>query len=157
MELQPLEVKEFHGGITDNPIDNSLHKYYMADNFFVTVNRKLYTRPGSDIWDEDNTQIPVGSQRIGSFQVDYANDLLVQSSKKVYYVDVTWQTLQGPTGNDVMTQGDVNSDVCWSRWNNHLYITNSDYALKISIHHHVPVFLCYPESKISETYSYIIK
>ena len=53
---------------------------------------------------------------------------MVQSSKKVYYVDVTWQTLQGPTGNDVMTQGDVNSDVCWSRWNNHLYITNSDYA-----------------------------
>jgi len=127
MEYQPLELREFHGGITDNFIDAPLYYYEKGDNFLITANKKLYTRPGSEIYDADYYQIPIGAQRIGSY-VDHFGTLLIQSSKKVYNIDGGWQTLQGPTGNDVFTEGDTNSRVVASDWNKHTFIGNDDFS-----------------------------
>jgi hypothetical protein len=133
MDLQALEVKQFHGGITDNFIDAQPHQYQRADNLLVTENAKLYTRPGSEIWDAINYQIPAGAQRIGSLH-EHFGLLLTQSSKKVYYVSTTWQTLQGPSANDVFLTGDINSRAIWSDWNNHSFVTNDDFSPVMKIY-----------------------
>lgn len=129
-QTQPLEVKEFHGGITDNFIDNALTKYADADNFLVTVNKKLISRPGSELFDILNAQIPAGAQRVGTI-IEHEDLLLVQSSKKLYNYAGTitgWATLTGPTGNDAFTAGSTTSIVSYAKWNHHLYVTNSDFA-----------------------------
>ena len=129
MQYQPLELNEFHGGITDNFIDAPLHSYEAADNFLITVNRKLYTRPGSQIYDSDNPKVPtLGDVRIGAYINHYEN-LLTQCAQNLYYVSAgAWATLQGPTGNPVFTQGNAESRVVSSDWNEHTFVTNDDFA-----------------------------
>lgn len=134
MDFLPYQWTEFQGGITDNYIDTVQSRYQYADNFLVTENRKLYTRPGSTIWDAINTQIPVGAQRINAL-IDHYDTLLTISGKKVYHVAAgTWSTLQGPTSNDVFTAGDIASRILWSDWNKHTYITNDDWSPVMRIH-----------------------
>ena len=133
MEYQPLEFREFHGGITENFIDAPPIQYEKADNYLVTVNRKLYTRPGSEINDAVNYQIPAGSQRIGTY-IDHYGTLLTQSSKKLYHVVAGADTeLTGPSGNSVFTQGDTTSRVTWGDWNRHTYVGNDDFSPMMKI------------------------
>lgn len=134
MNYQSFDINEFHGGITDNYIDTTKIRYQEADNFIVTENRKLYTRNGSNIWDATNPQIPAGSQRINAF-IDHRDTLLTISSKKCYYVTAgAWATLSGPTSNDVFTTGDTNSKITSSSWNDHTYVTNSDFSPVMKIY-----------------------
>ena len=134
MEYQPLEFRQFHGGITDNFIDSPAHFYERADNFLITVNQKLYTRPGSQIYDDDNYQVPIGAQRIGAY-IDHYGTLLTTSSRKAYYIDSgAWATLQGPTGNDVFTAGDTTSRVAMADWNKHTYVANDDFSPVMKIY-----------------------
>ena len=106
IETRPFAVEDFSGGITDNFLDGAPNKYRFADNFVVTNNRKLYSRPGSVIYDDTNFLIPVGNQRIATL-MKLNEDLLVQSAKKLYYIDGTYQTLAGPTGNDPLNAGGI--------------------------------------------------
>ncbi len=133
-QYQTAEFREFHGGITENIIDARPHQYEEADNLLITENRKLHTRPGSTIYDTDKPQIPAGAQRI-SHLIDHYDELLVQSAKKVYYENgVSWDTLQGPTGNDVLTTGDTASRVFSTDWNKHTFMGNDDYAPVMKIY-----------------------
>jgi len=134
LNFQPFQWDQFHGGITDNYIDTFLSRYQYADNFLVTENKKLYTRPGSTIWDADNPQIPVGAQRINAL-IDHYNTLLTVSARKIYHVNAgVWSTLSGPTGNDAFTSGGLSSRIVWGEWNNHTYATNSDWAPVVRIY-----------------------
>ncbi len=127
-EYKALELKNFHGGITDNFIDCQLYQYEKADNFLVSVNRELYTRPGSVIYDSVTYQLPSGSQRVNAI-VDHFDTLFFISSKQLYYINSgAWSTLQGPTSNSVLTAGDTTSSVSWSDWNKHTFITNDAFA-----------------------------
>jgi len=59
----------------------------------------------------------------------YKRQLLTQSSTKVYHVIAgAWATLQGPTGNDVLTTADLNSRTTWSDWNKHTFVANDDFS-----------------------------
>lgn len=103
MQTQPLEFIDFSGGQTDYYIDAPLNKFQEGDNFLIFKYGnfgRLFTRPGSLIWDEDNPQIPAGNQRVGTLKY-FEDVLLVHSARKLYYVDGTFQTLQGPSGNDL--------------------------------------------------------
>lgn len=133
MEYQALEAKVFHGGITDNYIDCQFHQYEEADNLLLTVNAKLYTRPGSIIYDATYPQIPAGNQRINAL-IDHYNTLFVVSAKKLYYLLSGWQTLIGPTSNDVFTSGSTTSKIVSSDWNNHTFVTNSDFSPVMKIY-----------------------
>jgi len=133
MQYQPLEFRDFHGGITDNFIDAPFHQYEKADNYLITVNKKLYTRPGSVINDDDNPVI-VPAQRIGAL-IDHYGTLLTVSSAKVYHTPLlVWETLQGPTTNDVLTGATGSSRINWSDWNRHTFIGNDDFAPVMKIY-----------------------
>ena len=47
LAFQQLDVDSFDGGITDNYVDAPLNSFKKGDNFTVTTNKKLKTRPGS--------------------------------------------------------------------------------------------------------------
>lgn len=133
IETQPLELEDFSGGITDNYIDGAPNAYFEADNFIVTFNKKLYTRPGSLILSEENPQIPTGAVRIGAL-IPFEGTLLVQSAKKVFFEDVTYQTLQGPGANDVFSLGTTASFISFAEWNSHLLLTNDAFARPAKIY-----------------------
>lgn len=136
IETRPLEIQDFAGGITDNYVDAELNKSKRLDNLLISYNRKLFSRPGSDIFNEDYYQIPAGAQRINSL-INFDNDSnLIQISAKNAYTTLGggWSTLLGPSSNSVFDAGSVNSIVSYGQWNKHLYVTNDDYATVTKIY-----------------------
>lgn len=124
----PLEIVDFSGGITDNPVNAAINKYAIGDNFLITLNRKPYLVPGSALWDATLDQIPAGAQRLGMI-TEHDGDLLFQSAKKVYYEAAgAWVTLQGTTSNEVLATSLVTNVTSWAHWNNHLFMTNDAYS-----------------------------
>ncbi len=57
----PLEVSDFSGGFSDNYIDGALNTGQVVNNFYITKNRKLLTRPGRLIYNSTYYQIPAGT------------------------------------------------------------------------------------------------
>lgn len=135
IQTSPLTIEDFAGGITDNYIDAAPNKAKVLDNFLITYNKKLITRPGSEIYDETYYQIPPGAQRIGTL-INFNNDsaLLQQSAKNIYTINAGWTTLQGPSSNPVFSAGSTSSVVSHGQWNEHLFVTNSDYAAVTKIY-----------------------
>ena len=128
LQTNPLLLDDFSGGITDNFIDAPINKYAVANNFVVTENRKLAPIDGSQIYDADKPQIPLGNNRIGDL-IYLNDDLLVQANTKLYRENGTfWTELIGPTGNAPFNAGDANSSVSKAFWNNHLLISNDEYS-----------------------------
>lgn len=133
---QPYEVNDFSGGRTDNVFLQDARRAAEIDNFEIKSDKSLDSRAGSVVDDLDNPQIPAGVQRIGTL-INYKNDdkLFVQSAKKIYYRDPSaYATLQGPTGNDVFSEGDTSSAVSFTQWNGHLYVTNDDFPRPMKIY-----------------------
>ncbi len=133
MQTGSLPVIDFSGGITDNFIDNAFNKYEVGDNILVTSNKKAHVREGSIIFDETYAQIPAGAQRIGSL-FEHDNTLLIHSAKKVYWIDAGWNTLAGPSGNDVFTTADTTAQPSWSRWTNQVLVTNDQFTPPMKIY-----------------------
>lgn len=132
---RPFPLEDFSGGMTDYYLNGPLNKYQRADNLLIVKYGevgKLYTRPGSELYDEDYYQIPAGAQRVGTLKY-FGSQVFYQSARKFYYIDSGWQTLQGPSGNDVFPSGvDTTSVVSLSTWNGHLFVTSSALVGKVS-------------------------
>jgi hypothetical protein len=132
LQSRTLEVNDFSGGITDHYVNGRPNTAEEMDNLIVLPDKSALLRPGSELVDEDNGQIPAGNQRVGQL-INYNNDemLFVQSAKKFYYRAVTpgaYSTLQGPTSNDVLTAGTTSTYVSYAQWNRHLYVTDSAFS-----------------------------
>lgn len=129
--FKPIIIDNFAGGMTDYYIDASLTRFKSADNLLLVKTdsgkAKLYSRPGSVIWDSTNYQIPAGNQRIGALNF-FSDTLLVSSANKVYYVNGTWQTLVGPTGNNVFPSSvTVDDTITFGRWDGISLLCSSTY------------------------------
>ena len=134
LQTNPLLIDDFSGGITDNFVDAPINKYYQANNFVITENRKLGPIEGSVIYDDDKPQLPLGNVRVGNL-IYLNDDLLAQATTKIYRENGTfWTPLLGPTGNDPFNAGDANSSVSKSVWNNHLFISNDEYSPTMKIY-----------------------
>lgn len=134
----PFEVTDFSHGVVDHSFLQDYQSAKEIDNLFITSDAKLKTRPGSEIDNDDpaDDQIPAGVQRIGTL-INYDNDdtLLVQSGVKIYFRDpAAYDTLQGPTGNDVFSTGNLTNAVSYSQWNKHLFVTSDAYPRPMKIY-----------------------
>jgi len=121
---QPMDVDDFSGGITDYYVGAPLNRYQKADNLvLVKYDRKarLFTRPGSGIYDPSAYQVPSAS-RVGTLK-NFGTTLLTHSARKIYYVSAgAWTELSGPTGNALLPAGvTVNNYLSLAEWNNHLF------------------------------------
>lgn len=122
--LQPIEFKDFSGGFTDNYIGGALNKFQRGDNLLINDKKRPFSRPGSEIWDDDYYQIPDGAVRVGTLLPLRDDILLVHSRRSVFYVDGGWVKLLGPDGNEAFDQGGDTNYVTWSPWKKHTYFTN---------------------------------
>ena len=129
MRMQPLELSDFSGGITDNYVDAPLNCYQRGDNFFITTNKKLFSRPGSRLNDDTYYQSPKGVQRVGTL-INYDQDylLLQHVGQSLYYIDAGFQEIVGPTGNHVFPVDNFDTKIAHAQWNRHLFLTNETYA-----------------------------
>ena len=131
----PFEVNDFSGGITDDVFLQDPRRSKTIDNLYIKSDRSLDSREGSDLDDYDEPIIPVGNQRIGTL-INYNNSdkLFVHSSRKLYYRDPSaYATLQGPSGNDLLSVGDTSNMLSHTQWNGHLYITSDAFPRPMKV------------------------
>lgn len=135
MDMQTLTFDDFSGGLTDSYVDAPLNKYQVADNFFVTPNKKLLTRWGSTYYDSTHhTVLASGTPRIGGL-INYDSDsvLFVQIGKNIYYNPSSWTSLLGPSSNACFNLGGATNYMAYSEWNKHLFLTNDAYSYPTKI------------------------
>jgi hypothetical protein len=134
IQTQPLPFEDFSGGMTDYYLGCPLTKYQQAENLLIVKHGqigKLFTRPGSEIYDDDYYQIPAGAQRVGTLKY-FEDQLFIHSARKLYYIASGWQTLQGPTSNDLLPSGvDTTTVLSMASWNKHLFVTSSDLTQRV--------------------------
>lgn len=111
-QTAPATFDNFNGGITDYYVNGPVNKYRHARNLLIekysdTVG-KLISRPGSEIYDASNPQLPSGAQRVGTLHFhDFSSTLLLaQSARSLYYVTAgAWAELLGPSSNKLLPSG----------------------------------------------------
>lgn len=125
---EPLEFKEFSGGITENIIDASVNRYARADNFLITTDKNLIGRPAFIQYSNANYILPSGNQRVnGIFTCINESILLAQSGRSIYQVDPiaqVWTAITGPSGNQAIGSGDINSQNTPTEFQRQVYLTN---------------------------------
>lgn len=130
---QPLEVTDFSGGMTDNYLAGPGNRGQLFDNLLINNNKKPFTRPGSVIRDVSHGQIPSGVKRIG-FQFDHRDQLIEQSERDLFFLDGTYQTLVGPTGNPSFSANTESNHVSQTFWNNHSLLVSDSFAKPIKVY-----------------------
>ena len=138
INVQPATFGSFHGGVTDYYLNGPVEKCKTANNINIIPYgeiAKLETRSGSELYDENDPQLPPGNQRIGSFR--FLNDeAFAHSGRKIYFLDSgTWGELVGPVGigqtvgNPLFpSTNTVNNVVSYAEWNKHLFVTSDAYT-----------------------------
>ncbi len=64
LNLQPLELSDFSGGMTDNFLKGGPTRYEKAENFYLTVDHKLRQRNGQIIFSSEQDRL-VSEARVG--------------------------------------------------------------------------------------------
>lgn len=128
METRPLEIEEFTGGITDYYIDGEENQAEVIDNLVLNPNKKLVTRWGSGLYQEE--QMPLGSFRVN--KIFFHNDddtIFCFQQKRGFHVDAgIWAEIVGPTGGTFFPDGDANSLIAHTGWQEQVFLTNSDFS-----------------------------
>lgn len=128
---QPLQVSDFSGGITDNFIAGGPTRYLSADNFLVSVDRKLEERNGSTLLDLINYQLPSGNSPVNALiSHDNENFLLGISTPNIYVLNPNWASILGPTGNPPLTGGIPTNQISSGEFSHHTLVTDDSLSTK---------------------------
>lgn len=134
MQLQGLDFDDFSGGITDNYVDAPLSQYEEADNFLITIKKKLKQRGGSVLFNtttetvgNKHFDIITAGQRIG-FLASHDNYLvpLAVSGNKIFQRNTTataWSNLVGPASANAFPTATTANRVAAAFWNKHTIMT----------------------------------
>ena len=138
--MQPFEVEDFSGGLTENFFDSGPTRYATADNFLITVDRKLQVRPGSIPFDPVNYLLPGQPRRVDAL-FTYINEtrLLVNQGRTILSLpevsNPVWTPIVGPTGNEALSAGQSYSVVSMAEFQHQAYFTSDVFALPVRIYH----------------------
>jgi hypothetical protein len=129
LTTQPWVVDKFSGGITDNYLSAPKHKYQRADNFLITDDEKLITRPGSELVSTTNYLPGYTSTnpRIGAL-FDFKDQIFESVGRNLYYNNSGYAELVGPSSNPALAAGTSASRASWAFWNDHLLLTNDAFG-----------------------------
>lgn len=126
IETQPLEIRDFSGGITDYYIGGRPEQAQYMDNLILLPDKNARTRWGSEVYHDE--QIPLGSFRINKLMM-YDETLITMAQKKGWIVSGgTWSELTGPNGDPIMVDGDANSILIDTEWQGHLFVSSDTYT-----------------------------
>lgn len=133
---QPLEFKDFSGGITDNFLQGSTERYATADNFLITVDHKLEVRPGTNLYDPTAYQPENSPTRVaGLFTAINETVLFAHVNRNIYVQSpsgkygAAWSAIKGPTGNETLSNGSPWNQVTHAEFQRQIYIT-SDFGVQ---------------------------
>lgn len=127
-----LEISDFSGGETDFYVDGHPSQGALYRNLLIDLNRKAYTRPGSEHYDDELFQVPSGASRIKALKY-FNGTLFRQVGSKLYYTTTEWKDLVGPVNSVNPFQGSHADDrACFVEWRDHLFVTCSKSAANFS-------------------------
>lgn len=127
LPAQPLEFTDFSGGITENILQGDPRRYAVADNFLITIDKKLVVRPGFIPKDSVNYILPTGNQRVnGLYTFINESILMSQSARDIFAPDASgnWLAVKGPSGNSAMSGGDLYSQNTYAEFQRQVYMVN---------------------------------
>lgn len=118
-----LEIKDFTGGLTDEPMTARPNQYAKANNILLNREGNPCSRPGSDLFDVDHAQLPSGNQRVGQL-INYNKDtaLLAQSATHLYLYDSGWTEVTGPSSTAAFPTVTATARMSYAEWKRHLLI-----------------------------------
>lgn len=118
-------IDRFDFGITDYIYSGNKYQSELLDNFVITKERGIRTKPGSEFFDLDFPQLPTGNQRVNDFFV-FRDTLFARSASKLYqYISGTgWSEIQGPSGGDAIPNGTVDTEMSTAELANILIMTD---------------------------------
>lgn len=131
-----LPVRDFSGGITDEVYDQVYNRHQELDNMVLGADSKPITRPGSEIDEETDDNLPQGYVRAGAL-LNYNNSekLFAQQIRSIFYRNpINWTELEGPTGNMALSTGDQANALSFSQWRRHIFITSDAYPIVVKVY-----------------------
>lgn len=131
-QIQPMEVTDFSGGMTDNFIAAPANEFEKGDNLYINEYKKPITRPGLVVNDLANSRSAL-PKRINA-QFDLNDQLFQISDLRVQYNDSGYVDVNGPSSHKALTSGDEYSIPSIAKWNGQAVITNSDYAKPVRLY-----------------------
>ena len=93
--MSEFRVSNFEQGMTDDYVNGPENSGELFDNLLITRNRKIITRPGSELYDSDLDVLPTGNNRIQYIKM-FEDFLFEFSADEIYYRDTTFKELVGP-------------------------------------------------------------
>lgn len=147
LDVQPLEILDFSGGITDNYINGPINRAEVMENLLLLryssnpLIAKPITRPGCELYSSEYPLATGGSNvRIEDLK-RFSDFDLCFFSNKVSWLDSTpttggWTNLVGPdVGNDLFSSSTTTSStLCRSEWNDHLFVTSDAFEKPVKIY-----------------------
>lgn len=131
--MQPLEVGDFSGGMTDNYLAGPPNKGQVFSNLLINNNKKPFSRNGSAIRDLTSYQTPNGNKRI-SHMWDYRGVTFEQSERHIYWFDTAYNELLGPTSNPGLSAAAETDHMSQTFWNNHTLMVGDSFCDPIKIY-----------------------
>lgn len=113
IECQPLSFRDFSGGLTDNFLQGDTTRYARADNFLITVDRKLEERSGTKLYDPVNYSMGPATRVTGLFTGINETVLFAHSGRNIYTqlpdssYGGSWNNIRGPTNNEPISGGSI--------------------------------------------------
>jgi len=125
IETQPLAVEDFSKGVTDFYIDGAPAEAQEMDNLIVTKNRKIKTRPGSELY---NPQLPLGASKVGKL-AKLKDELFAFQANRIFKNNAgAWLEISGPSGGNFIYDGTTLPIITDTEWRNHLLFSTEDFT-----------------------------
>ena len=136
-QMKALEISEFSGGMTDTYITAGPSKYQYADNFWITTDKNLLERNGTDVIDGTAFQVGNLTERVSSLWTFINDTILLGASARTVYQYVknsSFAPILGYTGQETLGAGGVQAANIAQEWHRHLYITNDSQPIPSKIY-----------------------
>lgn len=132
---QPLEFVDFSGGLTDNFLQGDPRRYARADNFQITVDKKLEERFGTVVYDPTAFLLGSSTSRIAGLFTGISESILFGHGNRDIYTQTPdssygnpFTRILGPTGNEAVSGGSIYNQLTTGEFQRQVYFT-SDYGV----------------------------
>lgn len=133
---QPLEFVDFSGGLTDNFLQGDPKRYASADNFQITVDKKLKSRSGTTVYDPTAYRLGSSISRVSGLFLGISESILFAHANRDIYTQspdsrygTAWSKILGPTGNEAVSGGTNYSQLTNGEFQRQNYFT-TDYGVQ---------------------------
>jgi hypothetical protein len=129
LSVKPLMVDDFSGGMTDYyKGNNDTTQFQVGDNKLIDDNKKLVTRPGSELYDDTAPRLTQLDVKV-SDAVSVQDVVYQHSGRQLNYILASTMTeVTGPTSNKVFASGDEDSKGSFAKWNDQLFCASDEYS-----------------------------